>query len=164
MSLSSSLLSLSTVGSLVSLGLFAGANVGIAFFVFPAIIALDDAHATQFFATFYPLAARVQVTQLLLAALSSLVCLGFSKDPPTHLFWAHVAVIVHSVAVVAWTLLVMLPDNNFLMRMAKKRSDVSAKESSAVRPALVNWGTRHAVRTWPAMALFVVLALAELYH
>lgn len=148
---------------IVGVGLFAGVQLCIHSSTYPAMAALDDNNAVQFFSRFYPPLKLIQPALLILAALASLTRITLTATTTASMsslaYSTHVLVILHTLFVLVWTVVVMIGDNNRLLAAAEQKWKESKK--GEIRTMLRSWGVRNEARVWPALILFVLLVVAE---
>ena len=128
-------------------GLFSGAALYINLVEHPARMECGTALAATVFGPSY---RRATVMQAFLAAASFLAAIG-AWIGTSALAWLAGGVFI--LAVIPFTLIVILPTNKKLLDPSLDRS------SDAARQLLTRWGRLHAVRTVLSMAAFAVFLL-----
>ena len=124
--------------------------------MWPAVKVLDEKAALRFFADFYPRGMALQPALVGLSAIASGAALATS--PLTSLTQAaHIASIVNAVAIVSWTKIVMVKDNNAMVELGRK-----GETAPNAKQMLQSWGTRHNVRTLFCVGTFCFLTYAFL--
>lgn len=128
-------------------GLFAGAALYVALVEHPARMECGTALAATVFAPSY---RRAAVMQALLAAIAFVASIGAWLSTSIFAWLLGSALIV---AVIPFTMLVILPTNKKLLDPSLDRN------SDAARQLLMQWGRLHAVRTVLSAAAFAIFLL-----
>ncbi|MGH9554368.1 MAG: DUF1772 domain-containing protein [Terriglobales bacterium] len=129
-------------------GLFAGAALYINLVEHPARMSCGTVLAVTQFAPSYKRGAVMQVSLALLAFLSAIAAWWMDAGRG----WLIGGLLI--VAVIPFTLLVILPTNKKLLDPALD------KDSNEAQRLLVRWGRLHAVRTGLSLGALVVFLLA----
>ncbi len=141
---------------LLTSGIHAGVAVSYALTMWPAVKVLEEKAALRFFADFYPRGMALQPALVGLSAVASIAAL--TTSPLTSLTQAaHIASIANAVAIVSWTKIVMVKDNNAMLEMGKK-----GETCPDAKQMLQSWGARHNVRTVICLGAFGFLTYAFL--
>ncbi len=131
-------------------GLFAGAALYITLVEHPARVECGTALAVTEFGPSYRRAAVMQASLAALASAAAIAAwLGSSKPA-----WLLGGILI--VAVVPFTLFVILPTNKKLLDPSLDRN------SETARQLLIRWGRLHAVRTVLSLAAFLVFLLGSI--
>jgi uncharacterized membrane protein len=125
-------------------GLFAGAALYITVVEHPARMECGTALAVTEFDPSYRRATVMQASLAILGFLAAMVSFAFTSN------YAWLLGGIGIVAVVPFTLIVILPTNKKLLDPSLNRN------SEAARQLLVQWGRLHAVRTVLSLAAFVL--------
>jgi uncharacterized membrane protein len=133
----------------LSAGLFSGAALYINLVEHPARMECGTALAATVFGPSY---RRATIVQVFLAAVSFLAAIG-AWVSTSALAWLAGGVLI--LAVIPFTLIVILPTNKKLLDPSLDRS------SDAARQLLIRWGRLRAVRTVLSMAAFAVFSLSR---
>ena len=131
-------------------GPFAGAALYITLVEHPARVDCGTALAVTEFGPSY---RRAAVIQALLAAVAFLAALG-AWASSSNSAWLLGGILI--VAVIPFTLIIILPTNKKLLDPSLDRS------SETARQLLTGWGRLHAVRTVLSLTAFLVFVLAML--
>jgi len=141
------MLELTQIVAILSSTLFAGAALYVSLVEHPARLSCGTELAATEFGPSYKRATVMQVVLAVLAAIAGVIRGFLSGDP---IWFVGAAAII---AVIPFTLVVMLPINNRILEPARD------KTSTETRSLLERWGRLHAVRTIGSLAasgLFVV--------
>ena len=125
-------------------GLFAGASLYISLVEHPARMECGTTLAATEFGPSYRRGAVMQASLAIGAFLAAMVSFAFASN------YAWLIGGICIVAVIPFTLIVILPTNKKLLDPSLNRN------SEAARGLLVRWGRLHAVRTALSLAAFVV--------
>ena len=125
-------------------GLFAGAALYITVVEHPARMECGTTPAATEFAPSYRRATVMQASLAIVGFLAAMVSFVFTSN------YAWLLGGIYIVAVVPFTLIVILPTNKKLLDPSLNRN------SEAADQLLVRWGRPHAVRTVLSLAAFVV--------
>jgi uncharacterized membrane protein len=130
-------------------GLFAGAALYITVVEHPARMECGTALAVTEFDPSYRRATVMQASLAIVGFLAAMVSFAFASSS----VWLLGGICI--VAVIPFTLIVILPTNKKLLDPSLNRN------SEAARQLLVRWGRLHAVRTVLSLAAFVVFVWAR---
>jgi len=125
-------------------GLFAGAALYISLVEHPARMECGTTLAVTEFGPSYRRATVMQASLAIVGFLAAMVSFAFASN------YAWLLGGIGIVAVVPFTLIVILPTNKKLLDPSLNRN------SEAARQLLVQWGRLHAVRTVLSLAAFVL--------
>jgi hypothetical protein len=130
-------------------GLFAGAALYISLVEHPARMECGTALAATEFGPSYGRAAVMQASLAIAGFLAALASFALTAKYA----WLLGGLLI--IAVIPFTLIVILPTNKKLLDPSLNRN------SEAARQLLVRWGRLHAVRTVLSLTAFMVFALAR---
>ena len=136
--------------AILSCSLFAGAALYITLAEHPARMQCGTELAATVFGPSYHRAAAMQVPLALVAAVSGVGAWWFDDS----LLWIAGALLI--LAVVPFTLLVILPTNKRLLMTGTDR------RSKDTHKLLVRWGRLHAVRTITSLSATILFLIAAL--
>ena len=137
-------------GAILSCGLFAGAALYITFVEHPARMQCGTELAATIFKPSYHRATIMQVPLALLAAVCAMGSWWFGGST----LWIAGGVLI--LAVIPFTLIVILPTNKRLLLPGIDRSGLDTRQ------CLIRWGRLHAVRTIASVCATVVFLISVL--